>query len=354
MRSNLVYGLMLMLPLVTYTACSDDDSGDDSNAGAGGRAGASSGGRAGASSGGRAGASSGGRAGASSGGRAGANSGGRDGAAGDDTSEAGNAGSGIGGGGTGGDTGTGGSGGFAGKGGAGGTSGAGGFAGKGGAGGTSGAGGFAGKGGAGGTSGAGGFAGKGGAGGTSGAGGFGGTGGAAGGAVGGGGGLGGSAGVAGGGGSGGQTAQLSNAQVVKVLATVNEGEVAAAQAAVPSAQAAAVKNYATEMIADHSAANAQTLALVSTKHIAPQPSGVSEHLDDDAAALLATLSQTPQGNFDHVYIQSQVTMHQEVLTLIDTQLLPSASDPDLKALTTSIRISVAMHLQTAQQILTTL
>ena len=49
-----------------------------------------------------------------------------------------------------------------------------------------------------------------------------------------------------------------------------------------------------------------------------------------------------------------ITMHQEVLTLIDTQLLPSATDTDLKALTATIRASVAMHLQTAQTIFATL
>jgi len=147
---------------------------------------------------------------------------------------------------------------------------------------------------------------------------------------------------------------LSNGQVVKVLVTANQGEVAAAQAALPAAQTAAVKGFANLMIADHNAANAQTLALVSTNHIAPQDSGLSQQLEGDAAALLLTLSQTPPANFDRVYMQSQITMHQEVLTLIDTQLLPSATDSELKALIMTIRLSVATHLATAQTILATL
>jgi len=321
MHSRWICGLMLILPLITYTACSDDDGPDDTadaGASSGGRAGASVGGRAGASTAGRAGANNAaGRAGASFGGSVGLAGGG---AAGEDSSDAGSGGSGISGGGTGG------------RGGNAGTAGLGGRGGAGGRGGSSGSGGSSGRAGSGGSGGSGGRSGAGGGGGTAGA-------------V---GGSGGGAGTAGGGGAGGQTQALNDSQIVKVLSTANQGEIAAAQAAQPAAQTAPVKNFAAMMIADHTAANALTLALVSTKHIPPQTSGVSEHLEDDAAALLATLSQTPQANFDRVYLQSQIAMHQEVLTLIDTQLLPNASDPDLKTLTADIRVSVAAHLLAAQ------
>ncbi|HKO46423.1 MAG TPA: DUF4142 domain-containing protein, partial [Polyangiaceae bacterium] len=167
-------------------------------------------------------------------------------------------------------------------------------------------------------------------------------------------GEGGTGGVAGEAGAGGETEVLNDAKVVKVLATVNAGEIAAAQVAQPAAQTVAVKNYAALMITDHSTASAQTLALVGTKHIAPQPSAISEHLEAQGAALLVTLSQTPQADFDKIYIQSQIAMHQEVLTLIDTRLLPDATDADLKALTATIRVTVATHLETARTIFTAL
>ena len=138
---------------------------------------------------------------------------------------------------------------------------------------------------------------------------------------------------------------------MKVLVTVNQGEATIAQLAQSDAQTAAVKGFAAMMITEHTAANAQTLALVAAKNIPPEPSPVSENLEAEAAALLVTLSQTPQANFDRVYIQSQITMHQDVLTLIDTRLLPDATDADLRTLITTLRVSVAAHLDAARSIL---
>jgi len=104
------------------------------------------------------------------------------------------------------------------------------------------------------------------------------------------------------------------------------------------------------MIDEHTAANTQTLALVSTKHLAPEASDASESLEADTAELLTTLSNTAPAAFDKVYIDSQVTMHQRVLTLIDSRLVPDASDADVKALLGTLRTSVATHLASAQTI----
>lgn len=161
---------------------------------------------------------------------------------------------------------------------------------------------------------------------------------------------GGAAGTAGEGGAAGDFAQLSDAQVIKVVSTANQGEIAAAQVALPAAHVAAVASFAQMMVTDHSMANQQTLALVSTKHIPPERSDVSDKLEDEAAALLVKLSSTPSASFDATYMQSQVQMHQEVLNLIDHQLLPSASDADLKALLNTTRATVEAHLTQAQTI----
>lgn len=251
MRFNYIYGLLLTLPLIAFTACGDDNDDDDTGgAGRGGSTSAGASGRAGSGTVGDAGSESGG---ASTGGRAGTGGGGASGGA------------------------------------------------------------F-------------GEAGEGGVGGAE-------------------------AGSAGEGGSGGEIAFLTDGEILKVLTTVNSGEIAAAQVAQPAAQATAVKNYAAMMITEHSTANGQTLALVSSKHIAPTPSDLSMHLEAEGAALLVTLSQIPSANFDKVYMQTQLQMHAEVLGKIDTQLIPSASDPDVKALLVTIRASVAMHHDMAQTIL---
>lgn len=160
----------------------------------------------------------------------------------------------------------------------------------------------------------------------------------------------GNAGEGGEGGLAGAAARLDDAQIVKVLSTANDGEVMAAQAAKPALQNSAARTFAQMMIDDHTTANGQTLALVSSKHLAPEPSALSDSLEADTAGLLSVLSTTPASMFDKVYIDSQVTMHQKVLGLIDSRLLPSTSDADVKTLLGTLRTSVAAHLSSAQTI----
>ena len=151
-------------------------------------------------------------------------------------------------------------------------------------------------------------------------------------------------------GAGGAAASLNDAQILKVLSTANEGEVSVALVAKPSLQNSAAVSFAQMMISDHSTADGQTLALVTSKQLAPERSDVSDALEVDTATVISKLSKTPAAAFDKVYMDSQVTMHQEVLSLIDTRLLPDASDADLKALLTTLRTSVAAHLTNAQTI----
>jgi predicted outer membrane protein len=148
--------------------------------------------------------------------------------------------------------------------------------------------------------------------------------------------------------------QLSDNQIIKILVDANTGEISAAEIAKPRLKVAAAISFAEMMITDHGNAQQQVLALASTKQLAPEKSTVSDQLDAEAAALLAKLSATPSNMLDSVYMQSQVKMHQEVLALIDTELMPSASDADLKALLTTLRAAVAAHLAQAQTIVAAL
>jgi putative membrane protein len=162
------------------------------------------------------------------------------------------------------------------------------------------------------------------------------------------------AGESGVGGEAGAAATLNDAQILKVLSTANTGEVSVAQVAKPALQNAAALSFAQMMIEEHGAANGQTLALVSSKHLAPEPSEVSESLEADTASVISKLSTTLPAAFDKTYISSQVTMHQQVLNVIDARLIPDASDADVKALLATLRTSVATHLSAAQAINTSL
>jgi putative membrane protein len=169
-------------------------------------------------------------------------------------------------------------------------------------------------------------------------------------------GVGGSEAGAAGDGAGGaaDVVQLNDNQIIKILVSANSGEVSAAEIAKPRLKVAAAINFAQTMITDHGTAQQDVLTLASTKQLAPEKSSVSDQLEAEAAALLSTLSTTPTPMLDSVYMRSQVQMHQQVLAMIDMELLPNASDADLKALLATLRVSVAAHLTQAQSIVAAL
>jgi putative membrane protein len=164
----------------------------------------------------------------------------------------------------------------------------------------------------------------------------------------------GESGEGGAGGTAGAVAALNDAQILKALSTANQGEVSVAQVAKPALQNAAAVSFAQMMIDEHGAANGLTLALVSAKHLAPEPSDVSASLERDTTSVIATLSVTAAAAFDKAYLDSQISMHEQVLGLIDSRLAPDASDADVKALLVTLRASVAAHLTEAQTIRATL
>ncbi|MDB4972049.1 MAG: hypothetical protein JWN48_390 [Myxococcaceae bacterium] len=144
------------------------------------------------------------------------------------------------------------------------------------------------------------------------------------------------------------TAVLSEAQVVGVAAAINAGEIGAAMVAQGKATTAAARDYAAMMIEMHTAAQQRQTALGITPTTSPQQTTVMTM----ASQTLQTLQSTPAGpGFDVTYLQSQVTMHNSALSLIDSVLLPSASTPALRAELTRARGEVVMHLTLAQGLL---
>ena len=83
-----------------------------------------------------------------------------------------------------------------------------------------------------------------------------------------------------------------------------------------------------------------------------QPSATS--VQASTAQALATLSQLSGAAFDRAYIAQQVTLHQWLLQSMDSSLLPSVRDAQLKDLLTGMRPKVQGHLDAARQLLLTL
>jgi len=142
---------------------------------------------------------------------------------------------------------------------------------------------------------------------------------------------------------------LSDDQILQVVHTANQGEIAQAKLAEAKAKDARVKKFAAMMIQDHSAADHKAMALAK-KLNGPTPSATSASLESDAQNNTTTLESETGADFDKGYVDTQVKEHQAVLDLIDQQLLPKAKDANVKTFVTDVRAKVAMHLHHAQEL----
>jgi putative membrane protein len=109
-----------------------------------------------------------------------------------------------------------------------------------------------------------------------------------------------------------------------------------------------VREFATMTKRDHESVNEAAVALVTRLGVTPVEHPLSFDLRDDAETKRLTLRDFEGFAFDSAYAANEVTYHTTVLGTIDTALIPSASNSELRELLIAVRPAVAAHLTHAQ------
>ncbi len=147
---------------------------------------------------------------------------------------------------------------------------------------------------------------------------------------------------------------LTDEQIVGITDTVDDGEIAQAKLARRKAKNARVKKFAAHMISQHTKSKQSGAKLLKQNKLTAGDSLVETDLESKATQQLEKLKSTEPTDFDRAYTESQIAQHQEVLDLINSELIPSASHPDLKAQLEKARGMVEQHLTEAKDIQTSL
>lgn len=148
-------------------------------------------------------------------------------------------------------------------------------------------------------------------------------------------------------GGSGAAAEISDAEILGVLSTVNRGEVKAAELAQETSSTPAVDEFAQNVIAAHSQAQEKVLAVAGLE---PSTSGLSRDLEEQGTAEMAKLQGLAGAEFDRAYADSQARMHQQVLETIDSTLMPQSKSDEVRAVLEALRPQVADHLARVQQL----
>ncbi|MGY4316400.1 DUF4142 domain-containing protein [Bradyrhizobium quebecense] len=129
-----------------------------------------------------------------------------------------------------------------------------------------------------------------------------------------------------------QGAKLTDPQIAHIAYTAGVIDINAAKQAETKASNKDVKAFAKDMARDHEAVNKQALDLVKKLKVTPEDNDTSKALSKQAADKLAELGKLKGSAYDKAYIDNEVAYHKTVNTALETQLIPSASNPELKSL----------------------
>src|SRR5260221_14286737 len=109
-----------------------------------------------------------------------------------------------------------------------------------------------------------------------------------------------------------QQAKLSDPQIAHIAYTADEIDIKAAQQALQKSHNREVREFAQDMVRDHTAVNDKALAVGKKLKVAPQDNDTSRALLKQADAERKKLAGLSGEAFDRAYAQKEVAYHQTV------------------------------------------
>lgn len=139
-------------------------------------------------------------------------------------------------------------------------------------------------------------------------------------------------------------------QIAAIVVTANHVDVDAGKLAKGKTHNKEVRAFAQQMITDHTAVNKQAGTLVKKLGVKPESNPTSESLKKGGDENIAALKKLKGKDFDKAYVDHEVDYHQQVLDAVDKTLIPSAKNPELKALIEKVRPAFVAHLDHAKHL----
>jgi len=139
-------------------------------------------------------------------------------------------------------------------------------------------------------------------------------------------------------------------QIAAIVVTANQVDIDAGKLAASHTKSKEVRQFAQQMVTDHSGVNKQATALVTKLKVKPEPNDTSRSLQKGGDENLAKLKKLKGAEFDKAYVDHEVEYHQAVLDAIDKTLVPSARNAELKDLLVKVRPAFVAHLDHAKHL----
>ncbi|AMS43918.1 MULTISPECIES: DUF4142 domain-containing protein [Aminobacter] len=121
-------------------------------------------------------------------------------------------------------------------------------------------------------------------------------------------------------------------QIAHIAYTAGVLDVDMAKLAISKSKNKAVVDFAESMVRDHEAVNVQALDLVKKLNVTPEDNDTSKALTQASADERAKLEKLDGAVFDKAYLDNEVAYHKQVNGALETLLIPTAENAELKSL----------------------
>jgi putative membrane protein len=124
----------------------------------------------------------------------------------------------------------------------------------------------------------------------------------------------------------------TDSQIAHIAYTAGVLDITAAKQAISKSKSKDVVAFANDMVRDHEAVNKQALDLVKKLNVAPEDNDTSKSLSKAAAEKQVELAKLSGAAYDKAYVANEIAYHKTVNGALETTLIPSATNPELKSL----------------------
>jgi putative membrane protein len=147
-----------------------------------------------------------------------------------------------------------------------------------------------------------------------------------------------------------QAGAPSDPQIVGIVVTANQIDIDAAKLALQKSKNKQVRDFAQQMVDDHTALGKNVGDLVQKLNVTPADNDTSNTLKQQASEETTKLKSLNGKAFDREYIDHEVAYHKAVIDAVSNTLIPNAQNAELKSALQGAAPLFQGHLQHAEQI----
>ena len=146
------------------------------------------------------------------------------------------------------------------------------------------------------------------------------------------------------------TAAPTDPQIVGIVETADDIDINYAKLALSKARDKQVRDFAEQMITDHSAVQKSVINVASKLNVTPADSPTSDSLKAQAQQTLEKLRGLKGKVFEKSYVDNEVSYHEAVINATKTVLIPSAQNAELKSALQGAEPLFEGHLAHAERV----